>query len=131
MVISRGTGFTLPQQAAAVLTPSDGNGEFGIALSTALIIGASTLLGGGTIWQFNKKREERSDYIDCLETYTTPPYSMAPQEAAIMCGGDVPGRFKFGLNAQTFILVAASVFGMWFVTQVLMTAVKSKIGGKK
>lgn len=127
MVISKGTGFTLPQQAAPVLsqTPS---GEFGWILP--VIIGASTLLGAGTLWQFHEKREERSDYLGCIEKYTSNPYSMAPQEAAMMCGGEVDKGFKFGLNAPSFILIAASVFGMWFVTQLMLTAVKTKIGGK-
>jgi len=129
MVISRQTGFTLPQQAAPVLAQTPG--EFGFALTTALLIGAGTLLGGGTIWQFNKKREERSDYLNCIETYTVSPYNMPPQEAAMMCGGQVDRGFDFGLNAKTFILIAGSLFGLWFVTQLMMTAVKTKIGGKK
>lgn len=127
MLISKGTGFTLPQQAAPVLAQMP-SGEFGWILP--VIIGASTLLGAGTLWQFNRKRGERSDYIDCIERYTSTPHNMPPQEAAMMCGGDVQKSFNFGLNAQTFILIAASVFGMWFVTQLLLTAAKSKIGGK-
>lgn len=131
MIISRQTGLTLPQQAAPLLSQTPG--EFGvIGLTTALIIGAGTLLGGGTIWQFHEKRKERSDYLECIETYTAAPYSMAPEEAAMMCGGEVGGKgFKFGMNAQSFILIAASVFGMWFVTQLMITAAKSRIGGKK
>jgi len=125
MVISRETGFTLPQQAAPVLSQSDG--EFGWILPA--ILGVSSVLGVGTIWQFNKKREERSDYLKCIETYTAPPYSMAPEEAGMMCRGEEVRGFKFGMNAQTFILIAASVFGMWFVTQLLLSAAKKKIGG--
>ena len=120
MIISREKGFTLPQQAAPLLSQTPG--EFGFALTTALIIGAGTLLGGGTLWQFHEKRKERSDYIGCIEQYTAAPYNMPPQEAAMMCGGEVPKGFKFGLNAGSFILIAASVFGMWFVTQLMITA---------
>lgn len=131
MLISRGLGFTLPQQAAPVL--SQGDGEFGFVLPAAALIygGVAALLGAGTLWQFHEKREERSDYIGCIEQYTSAPYNMPPQEAAMMCGGEVSRGFKFGLNATTFILVAASVFGMWFVTQLMLTAAKTKIGGKK
>lgn len=134
MMIER-SAVTLPQAAGAILSrlPSDGaqgNGQLGFPILTSLIIGGATLLGGGTLWQLHEKREERSDYLKCIETYTNAPYSMPPQEAAMVCSGDVETGFKFGLNAQTFILVAASVFGMWFVTQLLITAAKSKIGGK-
>lgn len=125
MVISRQTGFTLPQQAAPVLSQSDG--EFGWILP--VIIGASTLLGAGTLWQFHEKREEQSAYLECIETYTAPPYNMAPEEAGMMCRGEEVKGFKFGLNAQTFLLIAGSVFGMWFVTQLLLSAAKKKIGG--
>jgi len=127
MVISRETGFTLPQQAAPVL--SQGNGEFGFALTTALVIGAATLLGGGTLWQFHEKREEQSEYLKCIETYTAPPYNMPPEEAGMMCRGEEVKGFKFGMNAQTLILIVGSVFGMWFVTQLLLSAAKKKIGG--
>ena len=126
------------QQREGLYAPTAGSapivtdaGEFGFALTTALIIGAGTLLGGGTLWQFHEKRKERSDYLGCIEKYTATPYSMAPEEAAMMCGGEVPRGFKFGLNAGSFILIAASVFGMWFVTQLMITAAKSRIGGKK
>ncbi|KKN57095.1 hypothetical protein LCGC14_0565670 [marine sediment metagenome] len=129
MIISKQTGLTLPQQAAPLLSQTPG--EFGFAITTALIIGAGTLLGGGTLWQFHEKRKERSDYLECIETYTAAPYSMAPEEAAMMCGGEVQKGFKFGMNAQSFLLIAASVFGMWFVTQLMITAAKSRIGGKK
>ena len=129
MIISKQTGLTLPQQAAPLLSQTPG--EFGFAITTALIIGAGTLLGGGTLWQFHEKRKERSDYLECIETYTAAPYSMAPEEAAMMCGGEVQKGFKFGMNAQSFLLIAASVFGMWFVTQLMITAAKSRIGGEK
>jgi hypothetical protein len=130
MIISRQTGFTLPQQAAPLLAQT-GSGEFGFAFLPFLAIGAATFLGGGTLWAFHEKREERSDYLKCIETYTAAPYSMAPEEAGMMCRGEVDKGFDFGLNAKTFILIAGSVFGLWFVTQLMMTAVKTKIGGKK
>ncbi len=130
MIISREKGFTLPQQAAPLLAQA-GSGEFGFAFLPFVAIGAATLLGGGTLWAFHEKRQERTDYIDCIERYTAAPYSMAPEEAAMMCGGEVQKGFKFGMNAQSFLLIAASVFGMWFVTQLMITAAKSRIGGKK
>ena len=130
MIISKGLGFTLPQQAAPVLSQTDG--EFGWLPVVPLIYGGvAALLGAGTLWQYNRKRDERSDYLACIETYTAAPYNMAPEEAGLMCRGEKVKGFDFGLNAKTFILVAASVFGMWFVTQFLLTAAKSKIGGKK
>jgi len=135
MIFDR-SGVTLRQTAGPILSqsPSDGapgSGELGFPILTALILGGVTLLGGGTLWQFQKKRDKRTDYLECLQTYTNPPYSMPPQEAALVCGGDVQaGGFKFGLNAPSFILIAASVFGMWFVTDLLITAAKGKIGGK-
>jgi len=132
MVISRQTGFTLAQQAGPVLsrTPSE-DGEFGFAITTALLLGGGFLLGGGTIWQLNEKRKERSDYLKCVETYTAAPYNMPPSEAAMVCSGQEVKGFKFGMNAQSFILIAASVFGMWFVTQLMISAAKSKLRGRK
>jgi len=135
MIISR-SAVTLPQAAGPILSqfPSDGapgNGELGFPMLAALLVGGATLLGGGTLWQLHEKREERSDYLKCIQTYTSAPYNMPPQEAAMVCGGEVEGGFKFGLNAQSFILIAASVFGMWFVTQLMITAAKSRIGGTK
>jgi len=129
MIISR-DALTLRQQAAPVLSQAPGDGELGIALVTALIIGAGTLIGGGTIWQFHEKREEKSDYLECVEKYTSDPYNMPPSEAAMVCSGEAPKGFKWGVNAQTFALVAASVFGLWLVKDLLITAARKKIGGK-
>ena len=130
MVISQ-RGFTLQQQAAPILSQPEGNGELGIALVTALLIGAGTLIGGGTIWQFHEKREERSDYLECVEKYTSEPYNMPPSEAAMVCSGETPKGFNWGLNPQTFVLIAASVFGMWLLKDILITAARKKIGGKR
>jgi len=131
MIFSR-SAMTLPQAAGPILS-QPGNGELGIPLLIPIIAGGALILGGGTLWQFHEKREEKSDYLKCVQTYSNAPYNMSPQEAALVCGGDVEGGggFKFGLNAQSFILIAASVFGMWFVTQLMITAAKSRIGGRK
>ncbi len=132
MVISKQTGFTLPQQTAPILTaPSDGNGDFGFAITTALILGAGALLGGGTIWQFHEKRQERDKYLECVKLYTEPPYNMPPEEAGMVCRGEEVGKFDFGLNAKTLLLVLASVFGMYFVTQLLINTAKAKLSGRK
>lgn len=135
MIFER-SGVTLRQTAGPILSqlPSDGapgNGELGWVFLPYLAVGAASLLGAGTLWQFKRKRDERSDYLECLQTYTSPPYSMPPQEAAMVCGGEAQGGFNFGLNAPTALLVAASVFGMWLVKDLLITAAKGKIGGKK
>lgn len=130
MVITR-SGFTLDQQAAPILSQAPGNGELGFPILAALLVGSGLVLGGGTLWQFNKKREERSDYLECVEKYTSAPYSMPPSEAAMVCSGETPKGFQFGLNAQTILILTASVFGMWFLKDMLITAAKSKIGGKK
>lgn len=131
MIISKGLGFTLPQQAAPVLSQTDGEFGWVFPLVPAIYAGVAALLGAGTLWQFHEKREERSDYLECIETYTAAPYNMAPEEAGMMCRGEAVKGFKFGLNAKTLILVVASVFGMWFVTQLMLTAAKTKISGKK
>lgn len=128
MIISKGLGFTFPEQAAPVLS----DGEFGILPLVPLLYGGvAALLGAGTLWQFNKKREERSDYLECIEKFTAPPYNMPPEEAGSVCRGEKVKGFDFGLNTKTFILIAGSVFGMWFVTQLLLSAAKTKISGKK
>lgn len=133
MIIARSPGLTLPQQASPVLaqTPSEANGEFGFAITTALLLGGGLLLGSGGLWQLNKKREERTDYLGCVEKYTSAPYNMPPSEAAMVCSGQPVGGFEFGLNAKTAVLMIGSVFGMWFLTQFLLSAAKSKLGGKK
>jgi len=135
MVIRRDTGFTLPQEAGRILsqTPSQTNGELGIGVIAALLWGGSLILGGGSLWQLHEKREERSDYLKCVEEYTSAPYNMPPSEAGMVCRGEeVKQGFDFGLNSKTFIVVIASVFGMWFVTNLLITAAKKKItGGSK
>ncbi len=131
MVISRQSGFMLPQQTGPVLSQAPGNGDLGFALTTALLIGSGLLLGGGTIWQFHEKREERSDYLECVEKYTSAPYNMPPSEAAMVCSGEAPKGFKWGLNTQTVLILAASVFGLWFLKDLMITAAKAKLGGKK
>lgn len=132
MIISRSAGDTLPQQAGRVLSQtSTDNGDFGFALTTALILGGGFLLGGGGLYALHEKREEKTDYLKCVEKYSDPPYNMSPAEAGMVCRGEEVKKFKFGLNATTVILVAASVFGMWFVTQLMITTAKSKLRGRK
>jgi len=134
-MIINSDSVTLPHAAGRLLAQepdqaAPGNGELGIPLLIPLIVGAGLVVGGGTLWTLNERTQERGDYRDCIDKYTAPPYSMPPQEAAMVCGGGVEQGFKFGLNAPTFLLTAASVFGMWFVTQLMITAAKAKFGGK-
>jgi hypothetical protein len=129
MVIMK-SGSMFPDHTAPVLSQAPGDGELGFALTTALIVGSGLLLGGGTIWQFHEKRQEKSDYLECVEKYTSAPYSMPPSEAAMVCSGEAPKGFEWGLNSQTVIVLIASVFGMWFLKDMLTSAVKSKISGK-
>lgn len=118
-----------PMQAANMVlaqTPADGfSGELGLPILPIIIGGGAFLLGGGTLWHLHERHTEKTDYQKCLEKYTSEPHNMAPEEAALVCKGDVkPKGFKFGLNAPTFVLVAGSVFGLWFMTQLMISAAR-------
>ena len=106
-----------------------GNGELGIAW-IPIAIGSSLLLGGGTLWEFRQRRGAVQDYRECVEKFSSAPYNEPAEIAAQICSGEVsPKGFKWGLNAGTIILVAGSIFGMWFATQLMISAAKSKLEG--
>lgn len=106
--------------------PSDGEiAGFGLPFLPILAAGSALILGGGTLWHLHERHTEKTEYQECLEKYTNPPFNMSPEEAALVCKGVVkPKGFEFGLNAPTFILVAGSVFGLWFMSQLALEAVK-------
>ena len=88
MIISR-SAVTLPQAARPILSQPE-NGEFS-GLLIPLIVGSGLLLGGGTIWQFHEKRRERSDYLKCIETYTTAPMELRCFASPSMNSASIPG----------------------------------------
>lgn len=111
--------------ASAILQSAGFGGELGIPLIPILIGGGAFILGGGTLWHLHERHTEKGAYLDCVEKYTSEPYNMSPDEAALVCTGEVkPKGFKFGFNAPTFILIAGSAFGLWFMTQLMIQAAK-------
>lgn len=118
----------LPDIARGITDQDEGSGEFGaFPLIPVLIGGAGFILGGGTLWHLHERHTEKSDYQRCLEKYTDPsgPHRMPPEEAARVCAGKVEAKgFRFGLNAPTFLIVAGSAFGLWFMTRLMIEAAK-------
>lgn len=113
------------QPAEAVDGEMAGIAGFGFALLPVLIAGSSLILGGGTLWHLHERHTEKTEYQECLEKYTAAPFNMSPEEAALVCTGEVkPKGFQFGLNAPTFLLVAGSVFGLWYMSQLFLQAAK-------
>lgn len=124
MILTRSA--PLPVAAHAVLGQEPADGQLGLfPIIPVLIGGGAFLLGGGTLWHLHERHTEKEAYQKCVEKYTSPPHNMSPSEAALVCTGEVkPKGFKFGLNAPTFVLVAGSLFGLWFVTQLMIAAAK-------
>lgn len=119
-------GVPVQQVANAVLQQQGGSDGQLEGVFIPILIGAGSLiLGGGGLWHLHERHTEKEAYQDCLDKYTSPPFNSSPQEAALVCAGAVqPKGFKFGLNAPTFILVAGSVFGLWFLSQLLLDAAR-------
>jgi len=123
-VIVENTG-SLPQLADSILQGQAADAQLEGFFIPALIGAGSLILGGGTLWHFHERHTEKTDYQECLEKYTAAPFSMDPEKAALVCAGEVKAEgFKFGLNAPTFVLVAGSVFGLWFMTQLMISAAR-------
>ncbi len=101
-----------------------GNGELGFPLIPVLIGAGATILGGGTLWHLHERHQEAEAYQDCLRKFTSEPYNMSPQEAGLVCSGQVKKGFQFGLNAPTFVLIGGSIFGLWFITQLMIATAK-------
>lgn len=101
-----------------------GNGELGvIPFIPILIAGSGLILGGGSLWVLHEKHTEKEAYQECLNKMTVEPYNMPPMEAAQVCKGEPEeGGFKFGLNVGTLVLTAGSVFGLWYLTRVMLAA---------
>ena len=127
MILTRGASFSVTADAILSQQRADGfAGELGVfPLIPVLIGGGALLLGGGTLWAFHERHTEKEAYQECVDKYTSPPYNMPPAEAALVCKGEVkPKGFQFGLNAPTFILIAGSLFGLWFITQLMISAAR-------
>jgi len=120
--VNRIAGGILSQRPSEAFSGDLGNP---FPLIPLLIGGGALVLGGGTLWHLHERHTEKEAYQDCLDKYTKDPYNMSPQEAALACTGEVkPKGFRFGLNAPTFILVAGSAFGLWFMTQLMIAAAR-------
>lgn len=105
--------------------PLEAGGELGIAFLPAIIIGAVSLLGGGTLWVLHEKHTEKEAYYKCIEENAAPTGVMSAEEAKLFCSpGLEPKGFEFGLNAPTFLLVGGIGFGLWFVTQLMIAAAR-------
>lgn len=104
--------------------PIETEGQLGL-WPLILVGAATTILGGGTLWAFHEKHTEKEMYFKCIEDNTAPKGIMSPEEAKIYCSpGLKPKGFSFGLNAPTFLLVGGIGFGLWFITQLTMAAVR-------
>jgi len=118
-------GFRQAAIPALNSAPIETDGQLGIAFIPLILIGATTLLGGGTLWVLHEKHTEKELYFECIEENTAPKGAMSPQEAKIYCSpGLKPKGFSFGLNVPTLLLVGGIGFGLWFTTQLMMAAVR-------
>lgn len=105
--------------------PIETGGQLGFAILPAIIIGATTLLGGGSLWILHEKHTEKEQYFKCIEENTAPAGIMSPEEAKIFCSpGLKPKGFRLGLNTATFLLVGGIGFGLWFTTQLMIAAAR-------
>lgn len=105
--------------------PLQTDGQLGFAFIPAILIGAVSLLGGGTLWVLHEKHTEKELYFECIEENTAPTGAMSPEEAKIYCSpGLKPKGFRFGLNVPTFLLVGGIGFGLWFTTQLMIAAAR-------
>lgn len=124
MFILQGKDFRKAAIPALNNTLIDTEGQLGL-WPLILVGAATTILGGGTLWVFHEKHTEKEMYFKCIEDNTAPKGIMSPEEAKIYCSpGLKPKGFSFGLNAPTLLLVGGIGFGLWFITQLTMAAVR-------
>ena len=121
-----GTMAEMARQASQPVYPDDG--EFG-GWPLILMGAGSLILGGGGLWIMHEQHTEKDMYYQCMEK-AIAEYSMSPAEAKILCSpGLEPKKTLFdldlGLNAATIVIAVGSVFGLWYVTKLLATAMKS------
>lgn len=85
---------------------------------------AGMLLGGGGLWHLHEKQTEKSDRLKCIEKYTDPKgsWKLTPEKAADICSPlyEPKKGFELGLNLPTVVIVAGSVFGLWFLASMLI-----------
>jgi len=113
-------------QATQPIYPDDGGGELS-GWFIPIIIGASSLIGGGTLWVMHEKHTEVEMYYECLEKAVTQ-MSMSPEEAKYHCSPKLEPRkplLDLALSKGTIAGVGVLVVGLWYVTKLLSTAMKT------
>lgn len=115
----------MAMQATQPIYPDDGGGELS-GWFIPIIIGASSLIGGGTLWVMHEKHTEKELYYACVEK-AIRERSMPPMEAKLLCSPGLEPRkplVDLALSKGTIAGVGALIVGLWYVTKLLSTAMK-------
>lgn len=117
---------TMAEMAAQAQQPRSANDAEFAGWFIPIIIGASSLIGGGTLWVMHEKHTEKEMYYACVEK-AIREMNMPPAEAKLLCSPELEPRkplVDLALSKGTIAGVGALIVGLWYVTRLLSTAMK-------